>query len=190
MANFYLAFLMFLVVGCAAPQSSAGDRQEKPAEFSEHVDSSQSDSGQAEAAPTDVAPINAQVDEAIALQDILVESWEVVDTMPLNEQIDDAANAGFEWPKSALSVMLIILEGDEDTRRLTLSQVANTGEVPDEISFVMIRDGLLDDSVRGDWHQAILYRQDDGTWRLHELHRAFRCYRGESLDQYSGDVCP
>jgi hypothetical protein len=119
-----------------------------------------------------------------------VDSWRDVDVMPLNSRVDEAVDAGLDWPRSALYVTLNLVGGDVDTRSLALSEVANRGEAPDTMVVVVARDGLLDDSVRGDWHRAVLHRLTDGTWRLHEMRRAFRCYRGGSLDRYSADLCP
>jgi len=122
--------------------------------------------------------------------DVPVDSWGEVDVAPLNSRVDEAVDAGLDWPQSALYVTLNLLGGDADTRSLALSEVANRGEAPDTMVVVVARDGLLDDSVRGDWHRTVLYRVTDGTWRLHEMRRAFRCYRGGSLDRYSADLCP
>ena len=122
--------------------------------------------------------------------DVPVDSWGEVDVVPLNSRVDEAVDAGLDWPGSALYVTLNLVGGDADTRSLALSEVANRGEAPDTMVVVVARDGLMDDSVRGDWHRAVLYRLTDGTWRLHELRRAFRCYRGGSPDRYSADLCP
>ena len=122
-------------------------------------------------------------------QDVPVASWENVDVVRFNSRVDEAVDAGLDWPSSALSVALNLLGGDAGTRSLALSEVANRGEAPDTVVVVLSRDGLLDDSVRGDWHRAVLHRLGDGTWRLHELHRAFRCWQGGSLEQYSAERC-
>ena len=122
--------------------------------------------------------------------DVPVESWDMVDVAPLNVLVDEAAGAGCDWPRSAVSVTLGVLGGDADARYLALSGAGNKGEQADTVVVHLARDGLLDDSVRGDWHRAVLYRVDDGTWRLRELRRAFRCWRGGSTDRYSADLCP
>ncbi len=122
--------------------------------------------------------------------DVPVDSWGEVDVARLNSRVDEAVDAGLDWPQSALYVTLNLVGGDVDARSLALSEVANRGEAPDTMVVVVARDGLLDGSVRGDWHRAVLYRLTDGTWRIHEMRRAFRCYRGGSLDRYSADLCP
>ena len=122
--------------------------------------------------------------------DAPVDSWGEVDVAPLNSRVDEAVDAGFDWPRSALYVTLNLVGGDADTRSLVLSEVANRGEAADTMVIVVARDGLLDNSVRGDWHRAVLYRVMDGTWRLHDMRRAFRCYRGGSIDSYSAALCP
>jgi len=137
-----------------------------------------------------VAGCTASPPTAESPLDVPVDSWLEVNVAPLNSRVDEAVDAGVDWPRSALYVTLDLLGGDVDTRALVLSEVANRGEAPDTMIVVVARDGLLDDSVRGDWHRAVLYRLTDGTWRFHEMRRAFRCYRGGSLDRYSADLCP
>lgn len=120
----------------------------------------------------------------------LVRSWSLVDVEPLNSGIDDAVAAGEEWPRSALLATLELFGGEADTRILELTVQGNRGEAPDTMIVIMTREGFLDDSVRGDWHKATLYRKADSTWRLHEVRRAFRCWRGGSVDSYEADWCP
>ena len=63
------------------------------------------------------------------------------------------------------------------------------GEWPDSTVITLIRDGWKDDSIRGDWHRISLYRLPDGTWRLSEALRAFRCYRGHQQGAYGKRLC-
>jgi hypothetical protein len=55
---------------------------------------------------------------------------------------------------------------------------------------VCIRDGFLDDSVRGDWHELDLRRLPDGTWRVNEARIAIRCWRTENTEVYQDKPCP
>ena len=63
--------------------------------------------------------------------DVPVDSWGEVDVAPLNSRVDEAVDAGLDWPQSALYVTLNLVGGDVETRSLALSEVANRGEAPD-----------------------------------------------------------
>lgn len=119
-----------------------------------------------------------------------VESWETVGAADLNARIDDAAADAAAWTSSPLSVVLELFGGDADARLLTVDERKNRAEGADTTVVVIVRDGLMDDSVRGDWHRIVLRRLADRTWRLHEVRRAFRCRRGHHLDSFSSELCP
>ncbi|MBM3319929.1 MAG: hypothetical protein FJY73_04560 [Candidatus Eisenbacteria bacterium] len=120
----------------------------------------------------------------------IIESWETVDVGPMNERIDAAVSEGAEWPKSPLSATVQLLGGDVDTRILSLFEEKNRGEGADTTVVVIVRDGFLDDSVRGDWHRIVYARGADGMWRVAKTSRAFRCWRGHHLETFSSQWCP
>jgi hypothetical protein len=82
-----------------------------------------------------------------------VESWEAVETMSMNARVDDAVAAGEAWPRSPLAATIELLGGDVDARILRIDESKNRTEGADTTVVVIIRDGFLDDSVRGDWHR-------------------------------------
>ena len=121
--------------------------------------------------------------------DVVVESWESVDVAELNAQIDEGIAVGAAWPTSPLAMTVELFGGDVDTRSLALTEQLNRGEGADTTVVFMVRDGLLDDSVRGDWHRIVYRRLPDWTWRVHEVRRAFRCWRGHHLETFSSSWC-
>jgi hypothetical protein len=108
----------------------------------------------------------------------------------LNRVAGDAAEQGLAWSRSAIGVALATIDYGLDARYVEFYSEGNRGEVADTVVVIVGRDGFNDDSVRGDWHRAVVYRVADGTWRFQKLDRAFRCYRVRSLESYSGDLCP
>jgi len=122
--------------------------------------------------------------------DVAVDSWQSMEVEELNQVASDAAEQGLAWSESAIGVALAALDYGLDARYVEFYSEGNRGEVSDTVVVVLGRDGFNDDSVRGDWHRAVLYRIPDGTWRFHQADRAFRCYRVRSLESYSGDLCP
>ena len=117
-------------------------------------------------------------------------SWATLDTNLLNVKIEEAIAAEDSWPRSPLLVTLYLVGGDEDTRALVLEEEKNRGEGADSTKVVCIRDGLLDDSVRGDWHEFKLKRLADGTWRVSAAKVAYRCWRSGDEDVYQEKPCP
>ena len=64
------------------------------------------------------------------------------------------------------------------------------GERPSEVSIAVLRDGFLDDAVRGDAHRIALRLQDDGSWRPVAAERFNRCRRGAAADAFTAAPCP
>ena len=118
------------------------------------------------------------------------ESWSIIDANELNARVEEAIAAEESWPRSPLLLVLHLIGGDMDTKSLVIEEVKNRGEGADATKIVCIRDGFLDDSVRGDWHEIDLRRLSDGTWRVQESRVAVRCWRSENTDVYQGKPCP
>jgi hypothetical protein len=117
-------------------------------------------------------------------------SWATLDTEPLNERVEMAVAGEEPWPRSPLLVTLHLIGADDDARELVLEEIKNRGEGADSTKVVCIRDGLLDDSVRGDWHEFDLKRLPDGTWRVSTAKAAYRCRRSSDTDVYEERPCP
>lgn len=118
------------------------------------------------------------------------ESWAAGDVEALNARVAEAVAEDESWPRSPLLLALHLIGGDEDTRSLVIEEVKNRGEGADETKVVCIRDGLLDDSIRGDWWEFDLRRLANGTWRVSGSRSAIRCRRGANTEAYQGKPCP
>lgn len=117
-------------------------------------------------------------------------SWATLAAEPLNERVEKAVASEESWPRSPLLVTLHLIGGDEDARELVVREVKNRGEGADATKVVCIREGLLDDSVRGVWYEFQLKRLANGTWRVSEAKAAYRCWRSSDTDVYSARPCP
>jgi hypothetical protein len=62
-------------------------------------------------------------------------------------------------------------------------------EAPSASRVTVLRDGLLDDSVRGDRWEVSLTRTAAGVWKIAEVKRAWRCRRGGAVDQFAATLC-
>jgi hypothetical protein len=101
--------------------------------------------------------------------DVPVDSWEFIPVGELNTRIEAAEAAGADWPQDAIAAALAALEYGWDARYVEFRSTGNRGEVADTVVVVLGRDGFNDDSIRGDWNRAVLYRAREGTWRFSEL---------------------
>lgn len=64
------------------------------------------------------------------------------------------------------------------------------GESAVSAHVTVLRDGLLDDAVRGERWDVTVRRIGSGKWRVEEVRRAWRCYRGAHTDRFAGARCP
>jgi len=69
-------------------------------------------------------------------------------------------------------------------------QVNEGGEAPSASRLTVLRDGLLDDSVRGVRWEISLEKTSAGVWRIMQVKRAWRCWRGGQNDRFATASCP
>lgn len=69
-------------------------------------------------------------------------------------------------------------------------QVNEGAEAPMASRVTVLRDGLLDDSVRGERWDIALARSADGGWKIKEVRRAWRCWRGPHTGTFAASRCP
>jgi uncharacterized protein len=69
-------------------------------------------------------------------------------------------------------------------------QVNEGSEAPSASRITVLRDGLMDDSVRGVRWDIALEKTAANVWRIKEVKRAWRCWRGEQPDRFAAARCP
>ena len=120
--------------------------------------------------------------------DVPVGSFVLVDVTERNAEVASAVAEGETWPSDPIDLVLWYLEF-RDAPTISISREDAPGEVAGTTTVTVVRDRLLDDSVRGIWDQLVLTRQDDGTWRIEEARRAYRCRRGFQQDAFGDLPC-
>ena len=69
-------------------------------------------------------------------------------------------------------------------------QVNEGSEAPRASRVTVLRDGLLDDALRGERWDIALARSAAGVWRIEKVERTWRCRRGEHTDRFATTPCP
>ena len=69
-------------------------------------------------------------------------------------------------------------------------QVNQGVEAPTASRLTILRDGLLDDSVRSERWEIALERAASGAWKIGDVRRAWRCRRGAQTDRFAAERCP
>lgn len=101
----------------------------------------------------------------------------------------DGASSLAAGGASPLSIAMAIA-GDFEGVTQHVVQMNEGGEVPSSTRIVVLRDGLLDDSVRGERWDIALARTGAGAWSIREVKRSWLCRRGEITDRFSARRCP
>lgn len=100
-----------------------------------------------------------------------------------------AASALAAGGGSPLEVALLVAGPFEGTAQHIL-QVNEGGEMPTSTRIRVVRDGLLDDAVRGERWDILLDRVATGAWSIREVRRAWRCRRGGHQESFATTPCP
>jgi len=117
-----------------------------------------------------------------------IKSWENLDTSILDETIQRAHKKGMKWSVKPELYIFHLFELSE-LKTISYKYSADTIEAPKNIDINLVRDGFLDDSVRGDIHHLKLKKNKNGTWKVISIKKATSCWRKKELI-YSSEACP
>jgi hypothetical protein len=118
------------------------------------------------------------------LMELPVIDMKLVDPADYAEALALAASGA-----SPLDIALKIA-GKSEAATQHILQVNDRGEAPSRSHVTVLRDGLLNDSIRGERWDINLEKTPAATWKIGEVKRAWRCRRGESLDRFTAALCP
>ena len=118
----------------------------------------------------------------------VVLSWQKMDFSRLNDKILEASNSHQGWVKD-IQLYAYNLFDLSDLKKVVYELEFDNIENPTKVTVTLVRDGFLDDSVRGDIHIITFHRATDGEWKVVDLKKSHRCWRLNS-DVYSSNLCP
>lgn len=67
--------------------------------------------------------------------------------------------------------------------------VNKSADAPSAARVTVLRDGLLDDSIRGERWDIDFDKTAAGVWKIREVKRAWRCWRGAQTDRFAAAAC-
>jgi hypothetical protein len=108
-------------------------------------------------------------------------------TVPRTEYA--TASAAAERGGTPVEIALAIAGPFEGSTQHVI-QVNQGAEAPSASRVTVLRDGLLDDSIRGERWEILLARSPAGFWTISEVKRAWRCRRGAQPDRFATVRCP
>ena len=123
-------------------------------------------------------------DPPLPLADLPVVDMERVD--PAEYKAASGLAAGGSAP---LDIVLKIVGAFEGSTQHIIQE--NEGnEAPSVSRIAVLRDGLMDDSVRGVRWDIALEKTAENVWRIKEVRRSWRCWRGEQTNMFASKLCP
>jgi hypothetical protein len=129
-------------------------------------------------------PVVGAADARSSLAEIPVADTKLVAPAAYTQASALAASGG-----SALDIALAIVGAFSGSTQHII-QINEGSEAPSASRITVVRDGLLDDSVRGERWDIVLERTGAGHWRIAEVRRAWRCRRGAPTDRFATRLCP
>ncbi|MGB2816386.1 MAG: hypothetical protein WBA53_03815 [Burkholderiaceae bacterium] len=130
-----------------------------------------------------VAPSALAADAAHALTTLRVIDAKVVAPAQYGKAPGVAARGG-----TPVEIALAIAGKFEGSIQQII-QVNEGSESPTASRVTIVRDGLLDDSVRGQRWDVVLGKAASGKWSIRDVTIAWRCWRGPESDVFSATPC-
>jgi heat shock protein HslJ len=125
---------------------------------------------------------------ASKVETFLVESSSPIAFAEFNQRLSQEASEGKVWVQDPIRIALEFM-GSRHEPRVNIQREDQGGEVAHSTTVTVVEDGYLDDSVRGTWTRFKMKRNDNRTWRIVDVQRAYRCWRGHHEDSYSAQPC-
>jgi hypothetical protein len=119
-----------------------------------------------------------------SLADVPVVDMELVDPVEYKAASDLAARGG-----APIDIALKIV-GEFEGSTQHIIQVNEGSESPSAARITVLRDGLMDDSVRSERWDIALQRTAESIWSIKEVRRSWRCWRGDKTNGFASTLCP
>ena len=122
------------------------------------------------------------------IMDIPVFNTTSIDLTRFNKDLAAAVKANEAWVSDPVSIALWLAEEFEGKEQHII-QVNNVADGPDKARVIILRDGYLDDSIRGERFEINLELSKKGDWMVKDAKKAWRCWE-ERRPGFTSDFCP
>jgi hypothetical protein len=120
----------------------------------------------------------------LPLADLPVVNMKLANPVEYREALDLAALGN-----GPLHIVLKIVGAFEGSTQHII-QVNKGSEALPASNITVLRDGLMDDSIRGVRWDIALEKKTASVWSIKEVKRSWRCWRGEQKDRFATAACP
>jgi uncharacterized protein len=120
----------------------------------------------------------------LSLADLPVVDMERVDPAEYKAASDLAVGGN-----ALLDIVLKIVGAFEGSTQHII-QENECKEAPSVSRITVLRDGLMDDSVRGVRWDIALEKTAENVWQIMEVCRSWRCWRGKKTNMFTSKLCP
>ena len=128
-------------------------------------------------------------DAAVPASPMPLTDLPVVDMQTVPPSDYEAASAFAVRGGAPLDIALKIAGAFEGSAQHIIQE--NEGvEAPTASRITVIRDGLVDDSIRGVRWDIQLKKAGTDLWRIDQVTRSWRCWRGGQIDRFAAAACP
>jgi hypothetical protein len=127
------------------------------------------------------------VDQPASIMDLMNAPATATTLVPPTDY--QAASALASQDGSPLEIALSVV-GPFQGRSQYIEQLNDGGETPSASRVTVVRDGLLDDSVRALRLEIALERNAAGEWTIREVRKAWLCWRGPPAQSFGTTPCP
>ena len=125
--------------------------------------------------------------KSVESYEYVVKLWEQLEISMLSTIVEDARNNNESWISSPALYPQHLFEFS-DLKSYSIHYSVKSIELNRKSTIIVVRDGFLDDSVRGDIHEIVLEKTGE-QWEIKSAKRAFRCWRSSESTTYSADTC-
>lgn len=122
--------------------------------------------------------------ELASLIDLPVAGTALVPASQYRDALSRAARTG-----SPVEIAIGVAGPFEGARQLIV-QTNEGAESPSASRVTVIRDGLLDDAVRTERWDIALVRMATGSWKIRQVSKSWRCWRGAPTAGFAAQPCP
>ena len=114
--------------------------------------------------------------------------YEMIDIGNFNKTVQMARENNEEWASDPVMVSLLFT-GAADSMTQTIERKYPSAESRSTATVTITNEKLMDDSISGVKYKVDLKKNENGTWNIEGVGKAFKCWEGRGHTDYSPEPC-